>query len=97
MSLAVEAVSSSSNMILEENKENEIEIQENGEEMKSIKRSGSESSLYETEDEGEGEEDVEDNKIELGPQCTLKEQLEKDKVQIILISHLFYLKFSYLW
>ncbi|XP_071726021.1 rho GDP-dissociation inhibitor 1-like [Rutidosis leptorrhynchoides] len=84
MSLAVEAVSSSSNMILEDNidKENnkkEIEIEENCEEKKSIKKSGSESSLYETEDEVEGEEDAEDNKIELGPQCTLKEQLEKDK------------------
>lgn len=73
MSLAVKAVSSSKNMGFEEN---------NGEEKKSIKKSGSESSIYETEDEGE--EDVEDNKIELGPQCTLKEQLEKDKVYINL-------------
>ncbi|KAD3066602.1 hypothetical protein E3N88_34482 [Mikania micrantha] len=42
----------------------------------SIKRIGSESTVYETEDEGE---DAEDHGIELGPQCTLKEQLEKDK------------------
>jgi len=36
----------------------------------------SESSVAATEDE----DDDEERKIELGPQCTLKEQLEKDKV-----------------
>ena len=36
----------------------------------------SESSIAATEDE----DDEEERKIELGPQCTLKEQLEKDKV-----------------
>ncbi|GKE15357.1 ribonuclease H-like domain-containing protein [Tanacetum coccineum] len=41
-----------------------------------MKRNESEASLCETEDEGE---DAEGNKIELGPQCTLKEQFEKDK------------------
>ncbi|KAJ7946374.1 rho GDP-dissociation inhibitor 1 [Quillaja saponaria] len=38
-------------------------------------RQKSETSIYATEDE----EDDEGRKIELGPQCTLKEQLEKDK------------------
>ena len=35
-----------------------------------------------TEDEAE---EYEDAKIELGPQCSLKEQLEKDKVCFFLI------------
>ena len=35
-----------------------------------------------TEDEAE---EYEDGKIELGPQCSLKEQLEKDKVCFFLI------------
>ncbi|XP_060212730.1 rho GDP-dissociation inhibitor 1-like [Lycium barbarum] len=43
---------------------------------KNVSRQMSESSLYTTEDE---EEDETNNKIELGPQCTLKEQFEKDK------------------
>ncbi|XP_015074819.1 rho GDP-dissociation inhibitor 1-like [Solanum pennellii] len=43
---------------------------------KNVSRQMSESSLYTTEDE---EEDETHNKIELGPQCTLKEQFEKDK------------------
>ncbi|KAH0673388.1 hypothetical protein KY284_024475 [Solanum tuberosum] len=43
---------------------------------KNVSRQMSESSLYTTEDE---EEDETHNKIELGPQCTLKEQIEKDK------------------
>ncbi|KAL4555406.1 hypothetical protein LXL04_038024 [Taraxacum kok-saghyz] len=70
MSLAVEAVSSSTNMGLEENKEKKTEIEDNGDEK------GSESSIYETEDEGE---DSQTPKIDLGPQFTLKEQFEKDK------------------
>ena len=41
-----------------------------------LSRYRSESSIAATEDEEEDEE----RKIELGPQCTLKEQLEKDKV-----------------
>ena len=41
-----------------------------------ISRKASESSLCPTEDE----DDDEERKIELGPQCTLKEQFEKDKV-----------------
>ncbi|GJR96601.1 Rho GDP-dissociation inhibitor 1-like protein [Tanacetum coccineum] len=68
MSLTVEAVSScSKNMEFEENKDQGKE---------SIKKSGSESSFCESENEGD---EVEDTKIELGPQCTLKDQLEKDK------------------
>ncbi|XP_076902370.1 rho GDP-dissociation inhibitor 1-like [Bidens hawaiensis] len=67
-------------MGFEENKEGEKSgIEESGEEKEnhgSMKRVESESSLYETEDDGE---DAEGNKIELGPQCTLKEQFEKDK------------------
>lgn len=41
-----------------------------------LSRYRSESSIAATEDD----DDDEDRKIELGPQCTLKEQLEKDKV-----------------
>ncbi|XP_004236667.1 rho GDP-dissociation inhibitor 1 [Solanum lycopersicum] len=41
-----------------------------------VSRQMSESSMYTTEDE---DEDENTNKIELGPQCTLKEQFEKDK------------------
>nr|GEU58179.1 Rho GDP-dissociation inhibitor 1-like [Tanacetum cinerariifolium] len=68
MSLTVEAVSScSKDMEFEENKDQGKE---------SIKKSGSESSFCESENEGD---EVEDTKIELGPQCTLKDQLEKDK------------------
>nr|XP_043622050.1 rho GDP-dissociation inhibitor 1-like [Erigeron canadensis] len=77
MSLSIEAVSSSTSMSHEENinlDKSEV-IKENGGEKESVKRSGSESSLYETDQD----EDVEDQKIELGPQCTLKEQIEKDK------------------
>ncbi|KAJ0733332.1 putative Rho protein GDP-dissociation inhibitor [Helianthus annuus] len=57
-------------------------FQEIVEEKQSMKRIQSDSSIDETEDEGD--EEAEDNnnnnnKIELGPQCTLKSQLEKDK------------------
>ena len=31
----------------------------------------------------EDEDDDEERKLELGPQCTLKEQLEKDKVSSV--------------
>lgn len=43
-----------------------------------IPRSASESSIYATEDEED--EDGGPKKINLGPQCTLKEHIEKDKV-----------------
>lgn len=74
MSLAVGAVSSSKNMggFDEENKEGGY--QESGDEREEdIKGSGSETSLYATDQEEE------DATIQLGPQYTLKEQLEKDK------------------
>lgn len=72
-------------MGFEEKKEGEKSgIEESGDERENnnvnMKRVESESSLYETEDETE---DAEGNKIQLGPQCTLKEQFEKDKVQIL--------------
>lgn len=76
MSLAVGAVSSSKNMggFDEENKEGGYH--ESGDEREEdIKGSGSETSFYATDQE---EED--DATIQLGPQYTLKEQLEKDKV-----------------
>jgi len=67
----METVSSSTNVGLEEKKGDKSEMEDNGDEK------GSESSIYETEDE-EGE-DAETPKIDLGPQYTLKEQVEKDK------------------
>ncbi|KAM0063060.1 putative Rho protein GDP-dissociation inhibitor [Helianthus debilis subsp. tardiflorus] len=58
-------------------------FQEIVEEKQSMKRIQSESSIDETEDEGDEEPEDNNNnnnnKIELGPQCTLKSQLEKDK------------------
>lgn len=84
MSLAVGAVSSSKNMGFDENKEEgekstrEIEEakQEGDDEGGKISRQMSEASLYTTDQE---EEDDERSKLQLGPQYTLKEQLEKDK------------------
>lgn len=43
-----------------------------------VSRQMSESSIYTTDQEEDDDET--NNKIELGPQCTLKEQFEKDKV-----------------
>ncbi|XP_055827844.1 rho GDP-dissociation inhibitor 1-like [Solanum dulcamara] len=43
-----------------------------------VNRQMSESSIYTT-DQEEEDDDEANNKIELGPQCTLKEQFEKDK------------------
>ncbi|XP_055802351.1 rho GDP-dissociation inhibitor 1-like [Solanum dulcamara] len=57
--------------IADSDSEIEHEVHEN-----KVSRQMSESSMYTTEDE---EEDENTNKIELGPQCTLKEQFEKDK------------------
>ncbi|XP_059661176.1 rho GDP-dissociation inhibitor 1-like [Cornus florida] len=80
MSLDVGAVSSSKNMGgFDESKEGAEKsgVQEVGDEKQgNVKRNMSDASMYATEDE---EEDEEGNKIELGPQYTLKEQLEKDK------------------
>ena len=50
--------------------------EDNVEEHPGISRKASENSLCPTEDE----DDDEERKIELGPQRTLKEQFEKDKV-----------------
>ncbi|KAK9267962.1 hypothetical protein L1049_010399 [Liquidambar formosana] len=91
MSLAVGVVSSSKNMGFDDGKEGkentevsetkttaaktattEESVEDTGEK---FGRQMSETSLYATEEEEEDEE----GKIELGPQCTLKEQLEKDK------------------
>jgi len=86
----VGAVSSSKNMGFDENKEtgehseakdHENETHKN--EGEPVSRQVSEASIYGTE-----EEEEEGSKIQLGPQCTLKEHLEKDKVSI------FQLKFN---
>ncbi|KAB1208686.1 Rho GDP-dissociation inhibitor 1 [Morella rubra] len=82
MSLAVSAVSSSKDMGFDENKEggekstNEtVEAnQEASEEGGRMSRQMSETSMYATE-----EEDDAASKLALGPQYTIKEQLEKDK------------------
>lgn len=89
MSLAVGVDSSSKNMGLDDkDKSNESEVsgetmpktppnEENVDEQSGgMSRQMSENSISVTEDE----EDDEDRKIELGPQYTLKEQFEKDKV-----------------
>ena len=52
-----------------------------------ISRKMSQSSLYATDQEEEDDDESHERKIELGPQYTLKEQLEKDKV--CLFSFLF--------
>lgn len=52
--------------------------EENGDDSVGLSRKMSETSICAAEDD----EDEEGRKIELGPQCTLKEQLEKDKVSI---------------
>ncbi|MQL82572.1 hypothetical protein Taro_015047 [Colocasia esculenta] len=49
-----------------------------GDDADKLNRQMSEASLYGTEEEEE-EEDGDGKKIDLGPQCTLKQQLEKDK------------------
>ncbi|KAG8365363.1 hypothetical protein BUALT_Bualt18G0096900 [Buddleja alternifolia] len=72
MSLGVGVVSSSKDMGFEENENKRNSEMESG----SISRQASESSLYTTEDE---DDDETESKIQLGPQCTLKELSEKDK------------------
>lgn len=54
-----------------------------------LSRYRSESSVAAT---TEDEDDDEERKIELGPQCTLKEQLEKDKV--VFVFFLFFYLFA---
>nr|XP_009590993.1 rho GDP-dissociation inhibitor 1-like isoform X2 [Nicotiana tomentosiformis] len=58
--------------IADSDSEIEHEVNEN-----KVSRQMSESSMYTTDQEDD--EDETTNKIELGPQCTLKEQFEKDK------------------
>ncbi|XP_011086231.1 rho GDP-dissociation inhibitor 1 [Sesamum indicum] len=80
MSLAVGVASSSKGMGFDENKAEGSETnkgnESGGDNEGSISRKMSEASLYTTEDEDD--EDTE-TKIQLGPQCTLKELSEKDK------------------
>ncbi|GAB4826503.1 Rab GDP dissociation inhibitor alpha [Ancistrocladus abbreviatus] len=80
MSLAIEVVASSKNMGLDENNEvcGETEVSKTREEAvdQKINRNMSEDSLVTTEDD---DDDETVGKIDLGPQCTLKEHMEKDK------------------
>ncbi|KDP37766.1 hypothetical protein JCGZ_06445 [Jatropha curcas] len=89
MSLAVGVESNSKIMGLDEKGNEEVsetktteEAPAGGEEVPvdesktGMNRNMSETTIYATDQE---EEDDEDRKIELGPQCSLKEQLEKDK------------------
>ncbi|KAL0300874.1 UNVERIFIED_CONTAM: Rho GDP-dissociation inhibitor 1 [Sesamum radiatum] len=80
MSLAVGVASSSKGMGFDENKaegsETNKDHESGADNEGSISRKMSEASLYTTEDEDD--EDTE-TKIQLGPQCTLKELSEKDK------------------
>lgn len=91
MSLAIGVVSSSSKSMGFDDKDNETtetssheetkRSEENVDEPTGMSRTMSESSIYATEDD----EDDEGKKIELGPQFTLKEQLEKDKVCLYIL------------
>lgn len=54
--------------------------EEQGEDSVGLSRKLSETSICAPEED----EDEEGRKIELGPQCTLKEQLEKDKVPVCI-------------
>ncbi|KAG7011880.1 Rho GDP-dissociation inhibitor 1 [Cucurbita argyrosperma subsp. argyrosperma] len=78
MSLAVGAALDSKNMGFDENREegDTLDSHGKGNEDEKIGDQMSENSVYATEDEG----DDEGTKIELGPQLTLKEELEKDKI-----------------
>ncbi|KAF3443322.1 hypothetical protein FNV43_RR13004 [Rhamnella rubrinervis] len=84
MSLGSGVVSSSKNMGFDDNKEGgekseneKVQANQDAEDGgERIGRQTSETSLYATDQE---DEDDEGNKLQLGPQCTLKEQLEKDK------------------
>lgn len=70
-------------MGLDENKETGQTSEAGGEKEEhhpTLSRQASGSSVYVTEEE----EDEDGTKIELGPLCTLKEHLEKDKVFVFL-------------
>ncbi|KAJ6869968.1 hypothetical protein NC652_035773 [Populus alba x Populus x berolinensis] len=93
MSLEVDVNSNTRSMGFDEKNKEEVsetaaatktppnEEEHNVDEPKSagISRKMSESSLYGTDQEEEDDEETNERKIELGPQYTLKEQLEKDK------------------
>lgn len=87
MSLTIGGVVSNSEKMgfddnVKSNEEDTSKVEESGdEEGGTLSRYMSESSVAATEDE----DDDDDRKIELGPQCTLKEQLEKDKVLFLLV------------
>lgn len=89
MSLAVGAVSSSKSMALDEGKE-AIAVAEN-ENAGSVaadgahKRHMSEASCYYESEEDEDEEGKGNRTFELGPQFTIKEQFEKDKVGFVTV------------
>lgn len=51
-----------------------------------ITRKLSEDSVLTIEDDEDEEDDDDENKINLGPQCSLKDQLEKDKVFYLIFS-----------
>lgn len=93
MSLEVDAVSSSENMDICKSKQDgddlgeKSEVEESGDEggEKVHRRTQSERSCYATEDEDE--DDEHHNKIQVGPQFTLKEQFEKDKVFLFLFPY----------
>lgn len=89
MSLVVEAVSSSKNMALDEGKEasavSEYETSRTEEVHGAHKRQISEASCYYEFGEDEDEEGKGNKIFELGPQFTLKEHLEKDKVGFVAV------------
>ncbi|CAL9015045.1 unnamed protein product [Prunus brigantina] len=83
MSLAVGEISSSNNMGLDDETGAEVSEAKTAKTATDVDQSStalvrepSESSMYVTEDD---DDDDEVKKIELGPQCTLKEHIEKDK------------------
>lgn len=86
MSLVVEAVSSSKNMALDEGKEaSAVETSRTEEVHGAHKRQMSEASCYYEFGEDEDEEGKGNKIFELGPQFTLKEHLEKDKVGFVAV------------
>lgn len=79
MSSAMEVVPNSKNMGFDDNKDElqEKKDKETEEKIEKIRRKMSESSLAGSEANDDGSDD--DQNLKLGPQCSLKDQLEKDK------------------
>lgn len=95
MSLAVGAVSSSRNMGFDENKEGtsgEKTTHVEGHDVERLGRQMSDTSFYATDHDEEDEEGS--HRIQPGPQYTLKEQLEKDKVCSFYIFQHFAVSYS---